>query len=40
LVTVAQGLSPGGGDCGRAIGLVVRGSILVTDSAFGEDRDC
>ena len=34
------GLSPGGGDCGRAIGLVVRGLILVTDLAFGEDRDC
>ena len=33
-------LSPGGGDCGRAIGLVVRGLIRVTDLAFGEDRGC
>jgi hypothetical protein len=33
-------ISPGGGDCGRAEGLVVRGLILVTDLAFGEYRGC
>jgi hypothetical protein len=32
------GLSPGGGDCGRAIHLIVRELIRVTDLAFGEDR--